>query len=60
MALLEVKSHTTLKKLLDMIPKEVLIIKTKNRVKFYELQLGFLDDMLLKQEMEDIEAREKQ
>lgn len=60
MSLLEVKSYTTLKKLLNMIPKEVLIIKTKNRVKFYELQLGFLDDMLLKEQMEDIEARKKQ
>ena len=49
--LLEIKSHTTFKKMMDMIPENLLVIKTKNRVKYYEANLASLDDLMLKEEL---------
>lgn len=56
--LLDIKSPTTLKKMIDKIPTELLVTNTKNRVKYYELKLAYLDDMLLKNELDAAQAIE--
>lgn len=45
----EVSSTTTIKNYIDKIPEKLLISKIKNRVKYYEIDLRVLDDILLKQ-----------
>lgn len=55
---LEIKSPTTLKKLIDQIPETLLVTHTKDRVKHYELNLAELDDILLEKELQTIQAEE--
>ena len=51
--LLDVKSPTTFKKLIDQIPEELLVTRTKNRTKYYELNLAPLDDMLMDEALKE-------
>ena len=44
--LLQVKSPTTMKKLLDKIPSELLVCKVKERKKYYQLDLTYLEGIL--------------
>ena len=50
---LEIKSPTTFKKLIDQIPEELLVTRTKNRTKYYELNLAPLDDMLMNEALQE-------
>lgn len=49
---LKIKSPTTLKKLIDKIPETLMVTHTKDRVKYYELNLAELDDILLEKELQ--------
>lgn len=55
---LKVKSPTTLKKLINQIPQRLLVTHTKDRMKYYELNLAELDDILLETELQTIQAEE--
>lgn len=49
--LLEIKSPTTLKKHLAQIPEELMITKVKDRIKYYEVDLKKIDDLMFEEEM---------
>lgn len=51
MGLMDIKSYSTFKKKIDKIPQALLVshVKGKGHAKYYELNLGLLDDILLSQ-----------
>lgn len=49
MDLIHVKSYTTFKKKIDRVPSGLLVAHTKGRANYYELNLTYLDDILLQE-----------
>lgn len=47
MDLIQVKSYTTFKKKINRVPSGLLVAHTKGRANYYELNLTYLDDLLL-------------